>query len=334
MKKNIGTLILKNPVIYSPLAGVSDFPFRKISAHYKPGLMYCEMTGMEPIVRGIKETYRMLEYDESMRPIGAQICGSDPLLARRAAKNIENLGFDVIDLNCGCPVDKVTKKGCGSAMLKEPELIGEVLAEMVAAVKIPVTIKVRAGWDDDSINASLITQIAEKAGAKAIFVHGRTRKQGYRGGANWAHIKACKEVANEILVIGNGDIFSPEAALCIVKETGCDGVLVSRGTMGQPWLVEDIMAAFEGRAVPSRTMEEKRKILLAHFDYSLQYKDERGALVDMRRIVSWYIRNMQDARRLRKQVMESKTTDEVRALIEAFTWEENGIEEGGIALDF
>lgn len=322
MKKKLGSLILDNFVIYSPLAGVSDYPFRKVSALYKPGLMYCEMTGMEPIVRGIKETYRMLDYDESMRPIGAQICGSDPVLARRAAKIIEDLGFDVVDLNCGCPVDKVTKKGCGSAMLKEPERIGEIIAEMVAAVKIPVTIKVRAGWDDTCINAPLITQIAEQAGAKAIFVHGRTRQQGYRGGANWAHIKACKEAAKEILVVGNGDIFTPEAALRIVEETACDALLVSRGTMGQPWLVEDILAAFAGKEVAVRSVEEKKALLLAHFDYSLKYKDERGALVDMRRIISWYIKNMQEARQFRKEAMEAKSTAEVRALLEAFSWEE------------
>jgi len=318
MKKvQLGSLILKNFVIYSPLAGVSDFPFRKVSARYKPGLMYCEMTGMEPIVRGIKETYRMLDYDESMRPIGAQICGTDPRLAREAAKIVEDLGFDVVDLNCGCPVDKVTKKGCGSAMLRDPELIGAVLSEMVAAVKIPVTVKVRAGWDDSCINAPLITQIAEQAGAKAIFVHGRTRQQAYRGAANWAHIKACKEAAKEILVIGNGDIFTPEAAIRIVEETACDGVLVSRGTMGQPWLTEDIIATFEGREVKMRTFEEIKGVLLTHFDHSLQYKDERGALIDMRRIISWYIKNIEQARHFRREAMEMKSTAEVRTFIQS-----------------
>jgi nifR3 family TIM-barrel protein len=318
----LGNLILENFVIYSPLAGVSDFPFRKVSARYKPGLMYCEMTGMEPIVRGIKETYRMLDYEESMRPIGAQICGSDPALAGKAAKIVEDLGFDVVDLNCGCPVDKVTKKGCGSAMLKEPERIGEVISQMVAAVKIPVTIKVRAGWDDSCINAPLITQIAEQAGAKAIFVHGRTRQQAYRGGANWAHIKACKEVAKEIIVIGNGDIFSAEAAMRILGETHCDGVLVSRGTMGQPWLVEDILAAFKGQEPRVRTVEEKKELLLAHFDYSAQYKDERGALVDMRKIISWYVKNLQEARLFRKEAMEAQSTAAVRALVQSFHWQE------------
>ena len=208
--------------------------------------MFCEMVKMEALLRKVPGTYQMLEYSEEMRPIGGQICGSNIELAGPCAKVIEELGFDVVDLNCGCPVDKITKDGSGSGMLKNPERIGDMIAEMVAAVRIPVTLKVRAGWDEASINAAQITQIAEKAGAKAIFVHGRTRQQAYKGPANWDHIKACKEVATTIQVIGNGDVFTAEAALKMFAETGCDGVLVSRGTMGQPWIVDDIRRALQG----------------------------------------------------------------------------------------
>ena len=164
----------------------------------------------------------------------------------RAARIVEDLGFDVVDFNCGCPVDKVTKDGSGSGMLKNPELIGEMIASMVAAVKIPVTVKIRTGWDERHINAPEITAIAEKAGAKAICIHGRTREQGYSGHANWDHIRACKEVAKNIHVIGNGDVFDAPSALRMFQTTGCDAILLSRGTMGQPWIIEDIYRALEG----------------------------------------------------------------------------------------
>src|SRR5579872_1226411 len=163
----IGSVKLPNKVLYAPLAGCSDLPFRRMSRHYGPGIVYCEMVKIDALVRNDSNTYRLLDYDIGMHPIGAQICGSKPKIAAAAARIVEDLGFDVIDFNCGCPVDKVTKDGSGSGMLKTPELIGEVLCEMMAAVKIPVTVKIRAGWDEKSINAVEITNIAEKAGAKA-----------------------------------------------------------------------------------------------------------------------------------------------------------------------
>lgn len=312
---NFGNLKLKNNIIYSPLAGCSDYPFRKMSARFGPGLMYCEMVKMEALLRNIPATYQMLEYSEEMRPIGGQICGSNLKLAASSAKIIEDLGFDVVDFNCGCPVDKVTKDGSGSGMLKHPDLIGEMIAEMVATVRIPVTIKIRAGWDNASINAAEVTKIAEQAGAKAIFVHGRTRAQAYRGPANWAHIKACKEAATHIKVIGNGDVFSPEAALRMLEETGCDGVLVSRGTMGQPWIVEDIRAAQEGRELKLRTPEEKRQALLEHFHLSSVYKSEKAALIDMRKVCCWYLKNIHGARELRCKASHATSLQEVLDLL-------------------
>ncbi len=216
----LGSLKLPNRVIYSPLAGCSDLPFRRMAAKFRPGLIYCEMVKLEALTRGDPHTFHLLDYESDMHPIGAQVCGAKPGLAAEAARIIEDLGFDVVDLNCGCPVDKVTKDGSGSGMLKNPELIGEVIANMVAAVQIPVTVKIRAGWDDNSITAATITQIAEKAGAKAIAIHGRTREQAYRGPANWDHIKACKEVAKEIYVFGNGDVFDAEAGLNMFSQTG------------------------------------------------------------------------------------------------------------------
>jgi tRNA-dihydrouridine synthase B len=305
-------------IVYAPLAGCSDYPFRKISARYRPCLMFCEMVKMEALLRKVPATYQMLDYSEEMRPIGGQICGSNPDLAGPAAKIIEDLGFDVVDLNCGCPVDKVTKDGSGSGMLKNPQRIGESIANMVSAVKIPVTLKVRAGWDEKSINAAEITKIAEKAGASAIFVHGRTREQAYRGPANWAHIKACKEAATSIKVIGNGDVFSAEAALRMFAETGCDGVLVSRGTMGQPWIVEEIRRALQGLPPISVTFEESKQALLDHFAYSTQYKSEKGALIDMRKVCCWYLKNEKGARDLRFKTSHATTLQEVEQLIKTY----------------
>ncbi len=324
MKKDsfsIGSARLRNRVLYAPLAGCSDFPFRLMSSRYQPGIVYCEMVKMDALIRNDPHTYRILDYHSSMHPIGAQLCGSKPSIAAASARIIEDLGFDVLDFNCGCPVDKVTKDGSGSGMLKTPELIGEILAAMVAAVKIPVTVKVRAGWDDDSICAPLITQIAEKAGAKAITIHGRTRTQGYKGPANWDHIKACREASSSILVIGNGDIFDADAALRMFAYTGCDAVLVARGTMGQPWIAQDILRALEGLEPLSRTPLDVRDALLQHFSLILQYQTERQALLDFRRVGCWYLKRCEGVKDLRIAINRGASTLDVIRQIETHLWE-------------
>lgn len=311
----IGKKKLSSNILYAPLAGCSDFPFRKMSAKYRPALMFCEMVKMEALVRGIPETREMLAFSEEMRPIGGQICGSNPALAAQSAKIIEDLGFDTLDFNCGCPVDKVTKDGSGSAMLKNPELIGEMLANMVAAVRIPVTVKIRTGWDELSINAPVITKIAEDAGASAITIHGRTRAQAYKGAANWDHIKASKQVATKIKVIGNGDLFDAKSALRMLEETGCDGVLIARGTMGQPWIIEDILRLKQGLEPLKRGFKEYREALLEHLSYSMQFKSEKGALIDMRKVSCWYLKEIPGARELRAQASHATSIDEVKKLI-------------------
>ncbi|MBU6446243.1 MAG: tRNA dihydrouridine synthase DusB, partial [Verrucomicrobia bacterium] len=312
---------LPNKVLYAPLAGCSDLPFRRMSCRYRPGLVYCEMVKMDALIRHDPNTYRMLDYEVGMHPIGAQLCGSKPQIAASAARIVEDLGFDVIDFNCGCPVDKVTKDGSGSGMLKTPHLIGEILSSMIAAVKIPVTVKIRAGWDDQSINAVEITRIAENAGAKAIAIHGRTREQGYKGKANWDHIKACKEASQNILVIGNGDVFDAESALRMFAHTGCDAVLVSRGTMGQPWIAEDILRALSGQSALHRSVADLKKSLYEHFDCILKYQPERQSLLDMRRVGCWYLKRLTGVKELRVQLNRSATTSEVFQHLEAFPWE-------------
>lgn len=319
---NIGSVALPNRVLFAPLAGCSDLPYRRMACRWRPGIVYCEMVKIDALVRHDAHTYRLLDFTPDMHPIGAQLCGSKLTIIGQAAKMIEDLGFDVLDFNCGCPVDKVTKDGSGSGMLKTPELIGEMIASMVASVKIPVTVKIRAGWDETQINAAEITRIAERAGAKAITIHGRTRAQAYKGPANWDYIRACVEAANDILVIGNGDVFDATSAEKMLETTGCDAVLVARGAMGHPWIVEDILHHLEGMPLIDRGVLDIRDALLTHFHYIVQYQPERQALLDMRRVGCWYLKKIEGVKELRIQINRSGSTKESFQAIEAFPWHE------------
>lgn len=320
---SLGKLTLPNNIFYAPLAGCSDYPFRMMSAKYKPGLMFCEMVKMDALVRCDANTFRLLDYHHSMRPIGAQLCGSKPELAGQCAKIIEDLGFDSVDLNCGCPVDKVTKDGSGSGLLKTPHKIGDIIANMKAAVSLPVTIKIRAGWDESTLNAPQITQIAEEAGAQAITIHGRTRVQGYRGEAIRRHIRDCVQAANEIKVIGNGDIFDADSALSFFTETGCDGILVARGTMGKPWAAEDIRRADEGLEPLPRSFEETYPILLEHVEHCVRHGNDKKALLDLRRVACWYLKNFEGAKKVREGVNRSKTLSQALEVLTSLEFEES-----------
>ena len=305
----------KRRIIYSPLAGCSDYPFRQMAARYKPDLMFCEMVKFEPLVRGNERTLAYLDISEEMHPIGGQIVGSDPSLAGPAAKIIEDLGFDVVDLNCGCPVDKVTKKGDGSGLLRTPELLGEILCNMIAAVKIPVTVKIRAGWDSDSINALDIVKIAEDAGAQMIAIHGRTRAQKYNGFADRDVIRDAKKAAKTIQVAGNGDIFDGESAQHMFDHTNCDAILCSRGTMGQPWIVEDIRRHQEGLPPLPR---DPLQALLDHIDLIEAYRNDKRACLDIRRVACWYCKETRGISELRTKLARVSSVDEARTLVQNF----------------
>lgn len=318
----LGDLELSSNIFYAPLAGCSDFPFRKMSAKYRPGLMFCEMVKMDALIRHDQNTFHILDYDQSMHPIAAQLCGSKPEIAGKAARIIEELGFDSVDLNCGCPVDKVTKDGSGSGLLKNPKLIGDIVANMVAAVRIPVTVKIRAGWDEENIVGPLITEIAELAGAKAICIHGRTRKQAYKGPANWDYIKMCCQAAKEIMVIGNGDVVDGPSAERIFAHTGCDAVLVARGTMGQPWIIEDIIRYFQGEEVhQTRTAEDSRQALLEHFMHTYHYHHSRRVAIDMRRIGCWYLKKSAGTRAFREIISKAENPEAIKELIMNFPFD-------------
>lgn len=279
---------------------------------FQPGLHFCEMVKMDALIRSDANTFRLLDYDTSMHPIGAQLCGSKPKLAGPCAKIIEELGFDVIDLNCGCPVDKVTKDSSGSGLLKDLNRIGDILSNMVAAVKVPITVKIRAGWDEQSIVGPQIVRIAESAGAKILFVHGRTRQQGYKGPANWDYIKECVDEARDILVFGNGDVVDGPSAQKMFEYTGCDGVLVSRGTFGVPWIFEDIDRHFKGLQPTQRTSEDIRQALLDHLDIILGYQSQKKASLDLRRVGSWYLKNAPALKDLREVIVRGEDLGVIR----------------------
>ncbi len=321
----IGNCTLPNNIFYAPLAGCSDFPFRKMSAQYskkyRPGLIFCEMVKMDALVRNDPVTFHMLDFDKEMHPIAAQLCGSKPSLAGPCAKIIESLGFDTVDLNCGCPVDKVTKDGSGSGLLKNPSLIGEIICNMVAAVKIPVTLKIRAGWDETQIVGKELTIIAEQAGACAICIHGRTRKQGYKGPANWDYIKECKEVAKSIKIIGNGDVTDGPSAARMFEYTGCDAVLVARATLGRPWIGEEIIHHLLNEEIVEEGPKQLHQALIEHFMYTQGYHNPKRVSLDMRRVGCWYFKKSSGTRHFRDAISRASSLHEVESIISDFSLE-------------
>jgi nifR3 family TIM-barrel protein len=279
------------------------------------------MVKIEALVRHDTNSYKLLDYDDSMHPIGAQLCGSNIKYAKKAAAILEDLGVDWIDFNCGCPVDKVTKDGSGSAMLKTPTLIGEMLTEFISAVKVPVSVKIRIGWDDTNINAVEILKIAEKAGADVIFIHGRTRAQGYTGKSNRDVIKECKDNATKIKVFGNGDLFDVASVSHMFNHTKCDGVLLARGMLAQPWLAQNIADYYKNDHATKFCVDLKEEIL-KHYAYICDYCIERKALLDMRRVTCFYLQRYEGAKKLRLAVNNAKSSSELFAIIQEFNWEQ------------
>ena len=310
----IGPLKLENNLFYGPMAGCSDYSFRQRSVAYlpRPGLIFTEMVKMEPLVRGDATTLHILDYAGGQHPIGAQMVGSNIELAAESAAILAALGFDLIDLNCGCPVDKVTQDGSGSGLLRNPERIGRIIEEMrKGAPHLPITVKIRAGWDETSINAAYVTQIAEEAGASAIAIHARTRAQGYKGEAQLQWIAAAKAAARRIKVVGNGDVTTPEKALRMFEETGCDAVLVSRATLGHPWFMSRLMGGSEVSV---------KEALLAHLEEVVQYKDSERAALEMRKVGCWYLHDLEGVRALREAINKQSSLSQLRSLLEAYDW--------------
>ena len=317
MKWKIGNVSIDNRVVLAPMAGVCNSAFRKIIKEMGAGLLYAEMVSDKALVYDNKKSHDMLYMTEEERPITQQIFGSDKESFVCAARIVEReMKPDIIDINMGCPVPKVAKRAqAGAALLKDPDKVYDIVKSVVNAVNVPVTVKIRSGWDSESINASIIAKKIEEAGASAICVHPRTRAQGYSGNANWDIIKEVKESVS-IPVIGNGDILSAEDAKKMLDETGCDAVMIGRGTLGNPYLIKQVVSYIEdGILLEEQSSIDKMKLCLKHFDYLLKIKDEKTAVLEMRTHAAWYLKGLSSSAIVKQKLYTLKTKDEFIKLI-------------------
>ena len=313
----IGKIKLDNNVVLAPMAGVCNSAFRRIIKEMGCGLIYAEMVSDKALVYDNEKTKSMLYMEEEERPIAQQIFGSDKDSFVKAAKLVEKeMKPDIIDINMGCPVPKVALRSqAGSALLKNPDKVFDIVSSVVKAVNVPVTVKIRSGWDKNSINAVEIAKTCEAAGASAITVHPRTRSQGYSGKADWSIIKEVKDSVN-IPVIGNGDIVTCFDAKKMIDETGCDAVMIGRGCLGNPYLIKQTIEYLKtGTLLKNLTPQEKMKLCLKHFDYLLKIKPEKVAVLEMRTHAAWYLKGLPSSTNVKKRLYELKTKVEFTHLI-------------------
>ena len=312
----IGTVELENPYILAPMAGVTDLPFRLLCKEQGAGLLCMEMVSAKAIQYNNKNTKALLEIHPEELPVSLQLLGSDPDVISEIAKRIEELPFSILDINMGCPVPKIVKNGEGSALMKNPKLVYEIVRKTARAIQKPVTVKIRKGFDDTCINAVEIAKIIEDAGGKAVAVHGRTREQYYSGKADWDIIRQVKEAVS-IPVIGNGDVVSGESAIAIQKETGCDGVMIGRGAQGNPWIFSELLEYEQTGKMPQRpSVEAIRKMMLRHAQLQMQYKGEYLGIREMRKHVSWYTSGLPNSAKLRDEINRVDNYEELEKLLE------------------
>lgn len=311
----IGNLKLAVPLLLAPMAGITDLPYRMICRELGCGMTVSEMVSAKGLLYKNIKTFEMLRIDPGERPTAIQLFGSVPSEMAAAAILTAQNGADAIDFNMGCPVPKVVNNGEGSALMRQPQLVYEILARMVEAVSIPVTVKFRAGWDSKHINAEEIAVVAEKAGVAAVAVHGRTREQFYNGQADWQVIANVK-AAVKIPVIGNGDIFTVEDGLRMLAETKCDGLMLGRGVDGNPWLFSRLRAALLGEAIPAEpSVLEKMTLALRHLEMLIAYKNERVAVKEMRRHIGAYLKGLPRAAEYRGRFHQVETYAEFKQLL-------------------
>ena len=298
----IGSLILDNPFFLAPLAGITDAPMRGLCKKQGAALVFSEMISAKGLWYGDKNTERLLYTRKEEAPLGVQIFGHEPDVMAFAARELEKHSCRIIDINMGCPVPKIVKNGDGSALLKNPDLAYELVSAVVKNTSKPVTVKIRIGWDSNSLNAVEIAHAVSAAGAAAISVHGRTREQYYSGKSDWSHIAAVKR-AVDIPVAGNGDVSDAGSALRMMEQTGCDFVMIARGALGNPWIFREAAAAWRGEELPpAPSKEEKKQMMLDHLQELIELKGEYAAVREMRKHVGWYIKGVTGAAALRGQI--------------------------------
>ena len=318
MLKNfkIGNINIEGGLCLGPMAGVSDLPFRHLCKEMGASLLVTEMVSAKAIYFKNKNTESLMKIDKAEHPIALQLFGSDPDIIAEMAASIEDRDFDIFDFNMGCPVPKIVNNGEGSALMKNPKLVEEILSKLVKSVKKPVTLKIRRGFNEDNINAVEIAKIAEGAGVSAVAVHGRTREQYYSGKADWNIIRDVKS-ALSIPVIGNGDVVDGESAKRMYEYTGCDGIMIARAARGNPWIFREIRAYLNGDTPEKPTAKEIVEMILRHCRLQMEYDDEIMAVRKMRKHVAWYTHGMKGSSALRDKVNHVEKYDELESLLKS-----------------
>ncbi|MDF2521916.1 MAG: tRNA dihydrouridine synthase DusB [Clostridia bacterium] len=314
----IGKVETQNNVFLAPMAGVTDMAYRAICRQYGCGLTYSEMVSAKGMYYKSENTKELLALAPEEKPAVIQIFGSDADIMAEIAKEVENAGADIIDINMGCPTPKIVKNGDGSALMQKPELVAQIVRRVSDAVAVPVTVKIRKGWDADSVNAVEIASIAEQSGAKAVTVHGRTREQFYSGKADWDIIAQVKK-AVAIPVIGNGDILTPQDAKAMLEQTGCDAVMIGRGAQGNPWIFKRTVEYLtRGRLLPEPTYDEKAEMALHHLHRTIGLKGEATGVKEMRKHLAWYLKSMPGSANIKSEVFKLDKASEVEQLLDEY----------------